>query len=238
MHWLRSGNALWGRSRRHRLTRPASDYRDASRAMISRRKNPASISRHLPVWLPGKALDSTFRDITTPRARKVLPAPLNSTEEHSIDTAQILRILGWLCVLTPWKRRRHRAIGGAAQSWLLSGLNGSPYTIKTLTPGTVCAAQGKHANGCKTHQSQKSGNQPRKFQRFRSIGGRYSGRSRSIRPPITSRLHCTGGVGAAPLRKRFTRADAALAHDSCKPHWTSRRRGRDQARRTVVLGKF
>lgn len=72
-----------------------------------------------------------------------------------------------------------------------------------------------------------------KFQRLRSIGGRYSGRSRSIRPPNHVQT-----AGAAPLRKRLTRAGAVSAHGSCRPHWMPRRRGRDHVRRTVALGEF
>lgn len=52
----------------------------------------------------------------------------------------------------------HREPGRFSQP--LSGLDGSPHTSKTLTPGTVGAAERKYADGCKTHQSQKSGDQP------------------------------------------------------------------------------
>lgn len=48
-------------------------------------------------------------------------------------------------------------------------------------------------------------------QRVRGIGCRYSGRSRSIRPPKASCAHCSRGVGAAPLRKRLTRAGGVSA---------------------------
>ncbi len=40
---------------------------------------------------------------------------------------------------------------------------------------------------------------------------RYSGRSRSIRPPKASCAHSSRGVGAAPLRKRLTRAGEVWA---------------------------
>ncbi len=62
--------------------------------------------------------------------------------------------------------------------------------------------------------------------------------SRSMRHPRLPAGHCTGGVGAAPLRKRLTRAGAASAHGSCRPHWTPRRRNRVHARPTAFLGEF
>lgn len=48
-------------------------------------------------------------------------------------------------------------------------------------------------------------------QRVRGMDSRYSGRSRSIRPPKASCAHCSRGVGAPPLRERFTRAGVVSA---------------------------
>lgn len=41
------------------------------------------------------------------------------------------------------------------------------------------------------------------------------------------------GVGAAPLRTRFTRAGEASAHGSCRPHLTARRRNPGRQRPTA-----
>lgn len=73
-------------------------------------------------------------------------------------------------------------------------------------------------------------------QRVRGMGCRYSGRSRSIRPPKASCAHSSRGVGAAPLRKRLTRADGASAPVPAGLLLAARRRGQSSPPMTAFPG--